>query len=174
MGETFHFYWGGPFSQWQASTIDLDGQSFSCAEQAMMYGKAMLFGDQEAALAILKATDPGKQKALGREVRGFDEGVWDREKLALVLRINLAKFGQNKGLRRKLFQTGQAGMVEASPIDTIWGIGLDAKAAGATPPDEWPGQNLLGLALTRVKEILKAEHPDEWQSISKEGHDAET
>ena len=158
---THNFFWSGPFSQWFACEFSLDGHDYKTAEQAMMHGKALLFGDDDTAQKIMSASDPGKQKALGREVRGFDQDRWDREKADLVTRINLAKFDQNKGLRRKLFQTGKLPLVEASLLDLIWGIGLDAEAASQTSPDAWPGQNLLGRILTEVRETLSQLYPQE-------------
>lgn len=136
------------------------------AEQAMMYFKALLFEDIETAELILEATDPGRQKALGRRVKNFSDTVWDANKYEIVYRINLEKFRQNKGLRRKLFQTGQRKLVEASPVDTIWGIGLEASVAKVTPEALWPGQNLLGEVLTRVREELRAAFPNEVVQVS--------
>ena len=158
---SFHFFWSGPFSQWQASGFVFAGETFSTAEQAMMHQKALLFGDVDIAVQILAAKEPGKQKALGRQVRNFDQDLWDSEKYPIVRNINLAKFRQNKGLRRKLFQTGAKILVEASPMDTIWGIGLDAEAAQQTEPENWPGQNLLGRALMEVRDQLRLEFPTE-------------
>jgi len=155
------FFWSGPFSQWQRAEFDLDGIRFNTAEQAMMYGKAMLFGDDEIARQIVATRDARKQKALGRQVRGFDPAVWDARKAEIVRRANLEKFRQNRGLRRKLFQTGRNTLVEASPLDAIWGIGLDAATAHVTPPEQWPGENLLGKILTDVRETLRAEFPDD-------------
>lgn len=126
-----------------------------------MFGKAMLFGDVETAEKIALSEEPGKQKALGRKVRGFDADTWDTEKEDLVFAINLKKFDQNKGLRRKLFQTIPDDLAEASPLDTIWGIGLDSTQAAATHPDLWPGQNLLGLILTKVRHTLIQRYPAE-------------
>ncbi|KPA22067.1 Swarming motility protein YbiA [Shimia sp. SK013] len=162
----FHFYWSGPFSQWQRSEFELGGVSFVTAEQAMMYSKAILFDDEETAALILEATDPGRQKALGRRVGKFSEVVWNDSKYEIVYRINLEKFRQNKGLRRKLFQTGERKLVEASPVDTIWGIGLEASVANLTPEAHWPGQNLLGDILTKVRDELRATFPDEIVQIS--------
>ncbi|MEJ8562493.1 NADAR family protein [Yoonia sp. GPGPB17] len=144
----------------------MDGVRFSTAEQAMMYKKALLFDDAEIADAILTATDPGKQKPLGRQVRGFNEQVWCEHREGIVRSINYAKFAQNKGLRRKLFQTGDKALVEASPLDVIWGIGLDKATAIETPSDLWPGKNLLGQIVTQVKEQLAQEFPDEVASIA--------
>lgn len=157
----YHFYWSGPFSQWQRSEFELDGCQFVTAEQAMMYFKAVLFKDAETAELILEAADPGRQKALGRRVRNFSESVWDANKCEIAYRINLEKFRQNKGLRRKLFQTGERKLVEASPVDTIWGIGLEASVADVTPEALWPGQNLLGETLTKVRDDLRALFPAE-------------
>jgi len=163
----FYFYWAGPFSQWQRSEFALDGQRFVTAEQAMMYAKAVHFGDLEIAAEILATTDPGRQKALGRRVRGFTEAAWDNVKRDIVYRIDVEKFLQNKGLRRKLFQTGECLLVEASPVDIIWGIGLEALVADETPEADWPGQNLLGQTLTRVRSELAVMFPDEYAQISK-------
>ena len=162
------FFWGGPFSQWHPSTFDLDGTEYSCAEQAMMVLKARLFGDEAAASRILSEAEPGAQKALGRTVRGFDETTWEAEREGIVKRVNLAKYGQNKGLRRKLFQTLGRELVEASPMDTIWGIGLDERAARQIPRGQWPGMNLLGRALMEVREELAALHPEDAEAAAKD------
>ncbi|MEM6661417.1 MAG: NADAR family protein [Pseudomonadota bacterium] len=166
------FFWSGPFSQWQRARFTMDGVDFNTAEQAMMYGKAKIFGDDNIAEQILATSDARKQKALGRKVKGFDGAKWDRHKEDIVLHANRAKFGQNKGLRRKLFQTGDRLLVEASPLDTIWGIGLDEAKARETPEDLWPGQNLLGKILTQVREELRAEHPDEAAAVAQDAADA--
>ncbi|WP_424964867.1 MULTISPECIES: NADAR family protein [unclassified Dinoroseobacter] len=162
----YHFFWKGPLSQWHPCRIQIWDRTFNCAEQAMMFGKAQLFGDTETAEQIVQANEPGKQKALGRTVRGFDDDIWDAEKEALVFAINLAKFEQNKGLRRKLFQTLPSDLAEASPLDTVWGIGLDSSQATTTHPDLWPGQNLLGRALTKVRDTLIRRHPAEAQACA--------
>lgn len=164
-----HFFWSGPFSQWFACEFTLDGHDYKTAEQAMMHGKALMFADHETAKQIMATDVPGKQKALGRQVRNFDQARWDAGKAALVTRINLAKFGQNKGLRRKLFQTGRKPLAEASPLDTIWGIGLDADTATRTAPEEWPGQNLLGQILTAVRTELAQQYPAEAATCAPQG-----
>lgn len=163
--DQYEFFWSGPFSQWKRVRLERDGVAFNTAEQAMMYGKAMLFRDDRIAQQILATNDARKQKALGRQVKGFDGAIWDAHKADIVRRANMAKFGQNKGLRRKLFQTGQRTLVEASPHDAIWGIGLDEATARTVPPADWPGQNLLGKILTEVREELRTLHPDEADGV---------
>lgn len=146
----------------------LEGQDFVTGEQAMMWKKAMLFDDSEIAAAIQEAQDPGKQKALGRKVRGFDEATWDAHKRQIVTEVSRAKYLQNKGLRRKLFQTAPKKLVEASPFDVIWGIGLDAADAQNTTEEYWPGQNLLGQILTQVREELARDFPEEARACAAE------
>ena len=167
--DPFEFFWSGPFSQWHDAEFELDGIQFNTAEQAMMYHKAKLFGDDEVARRLLGTRHPRKQKALGRQVKGFDEIKWDTHKEEIVCRVNFAKFSQNENLRRKLFQTGNKALVEASPHDTIWGIGLDEENARKTPPEQWPGQNLLGEILTEVREELRAAYPQEAASAECDG-----
>lgn len=162
----YHFYWSGPFSQWQRSEFEMDGRRFETAEQAMMFFKAILFADEETAELIMETADPGQQKALGRRVKNFSDTVWNENKYGIVYRINLQKFSQNKGLRRKLFQTGERKLVEASPVDTVWGIGLEASVANVTPEADWPGQNLLGEILTKVREELRATFSNEVVQVS--------
>lgn len=92
--------------------------------------------------------------------------IWGQHKFDIVKRANYAKFSQNKGLRRKLFQTGNKALVEVSPFDVVWGIGLDEGAARETAPEFWPGQNLLGKIVTEVRDALREEFPDEATEVT--------
>lgn len=152
--EAFTFFWSGPFSQWHTSPFVVEGVSFSHAEQYMMYMKALLFDDQETARRILFSSQPREQKELGRQVRGFDEQRWRWFREGIVFTGNYAKFQQNPDLRRQLFATRGMALVEASPVDRIWGIGLAASDPRALDRAQWRGLNLLGEALTRVRETL--------------------
>lgn len=122
----------------------------------MMAGKALLFGDARAHQAILVAKGPGAAKALGREVRGFDEARWVAHRFGLVVEANLAKFSQNPPLAQFLASTGTKVLVEASPVDRIWGIGLARDHEDAERPARWRGLNLLGFALMDVRARLRA------------------
>lgn len=152
----FTFFWRqeSPFSQWHPSEFVVDNARFGCAEQYMMYGKAVLFGDEEMAARILEARTPKEHKALGRKVRGFDGGVWERERERIVYAGNHAKFTQNPGLLAALLATAGTELVEASPLDRIWGVGLSAEDPRIQDPATWRGQNLLGKLLTRLREDL--------------------
>jgi ribA/ribD-fused uncharacterized protein len=157
--EKFTFFWKAhsPFSQWHPATFEIKGITFNCAEQAMMYGKAILFGDHEIAEQILASTNPAHQKALGRKVRNFDKNLWERSCKRIVYKVNYAKFTQNQHLLRALLETKGTTLVEASPYDTIWGIGLDANHPDARDRSKWRGKNWLGEVLTQLRENLLKE-----------------
>ena len=144
----------GCLSQWWPCTFELDGGRYRSAEHWMMAAKARLFGDEAAASAIMAAGHPGKAKALGRQVAGYDEARWRAERFAIVVRGNLAKFSQDQSLGAWLLGTGDKVLVEASPVDRIWGIGLAADDAMTADPAAWPGLNLLGFALMEVRDQL--------------------
>lgn len=146
----------GCLGQWWPCHFTVDGVAYNCAEQYMMAGKARMFGDGEMLAAILDSTSPKEMKALGRKVRGFDKGTWEAQCTQLVLRGNLEKFGQDPALRDYLLGTGKTILVEASPLDRIWGIGIGSSNPDARDPMKWRGKNLLGFTLTKARELLAA------------------
>ena len=158
----FVFFWGHQtakktvtaacFSQWYEAPFEVDGRRYATAEHFMMAEKASLFGDESVRAQVLAAPTPGAAKALGRAVRGFDEAVWTQHRFSIVVRANRAKFAQNPALGQFLAQTGNRILVEASPVDRIWGIGLAQDDDGANDPNRWRGLNLLGFALMHVRD----------------------
>lgn len=152
MSEQTIYFWKtdetyGFLSQWYVSPFrDEDGVQFRCAEQYMMYKKAKLFGDDAIAARILAARLPRDIKALGRQIHGFDEQEWSRHKSIIVTHGNILKFEQNPDLKSRLEEIKDCEIVEASPMDRIWGIGFSADHAEANR-QRW-GQNLLGAAIT--------------------------
>ncbi|MFD8812006.1 NADAR family protein [Streptomyces sp. NPDC059627] len=144
-------------SQWWPSRFVVDGVEYATAEHWMMAGKARLFGDAEAERAVLAAAHPAEAKKAGRLVRGFDEAIWQRERLAIVTEGSVHKFTADAALRDFLLATGDRVLVEASPVDRVWGIGLAATDTAAQDPSRWRGLNLLGFALMEARERLVAE-----------------
>ncbi len=143
------------FSQWwEAPFTSEDGHSYATAEHYMMAGKARIFGDMEVHDEVLKAKHPKQAKALGRKVKGFDEETWVAQRFGLVVAGNFLKFAQHPELKAFLLGTGQRVLVEASPVDRIWGIGMAGDDADAEKPQKWRGLNLLGFALMEVRERL--------------------
>lgn len=158
MNEDCIFFWGGKYSQWYKSDIIDDmvfpGMIFNCNEQYMMYSKAMTFYDIETARKIYAEKNPREQKALGRLVNGFDQNVWDKKKMTIVVRANYLKFTQSDELESYILGHKDKFLVEASPDDKIWGIGLNEKDAKNTPRENWKGENLLGLAIMEARTII--------------------
>ncbi|EBS4516769.1 DUF1768 domain-containing protein [Salmonella enterica subsp. enterica serovar Braenderup] len=153
----FLFFWVTEdyMSNWHKSEFVLNGIKFNCAEQYMMYSKAMVFGDTYHAQKILETTSQSKQKGYGRQVRNYDDDVWNEVRMDIVYEANMAKFKQNPHLLEQLLSTGDLHLVEASPYDQIWGIGMDEDDPDATNPEEWDGLNLLGEVLMVVREHLR-------------------
>lgn len=144
-------------SQWWPCTFAENDVTYSNAEQYMMAGKASLFNDKEILKQILDTYDPKSVKALGRKVKHFNDDVWKSHRYNIVVQGNLLKFSQNSELQNFLISTGSKILVEASPFDRIWGIGMGKDNDFAKNPVKWRGQNLLGFALmaTRNKIIGK-------------------
>nr|ELR5255621.1 NADAR family protein [Providencia rettgeri] len=155
------FFWGHQtkqnhitkscFSQWCPSPFIVDGHRFASAEHFMMAEKARLFGDTETLNKIIHAPNPGAAKAFGREVRGFKQDVWDKNRFEIVVAANMAKFSQNEELKQFLLSTNERILVEASPVDKVWGIGLAEDSENIENPLTWKGLNLLGFALMEVR-----------------------
>lgn len=157
---TFTFFWkddeeNAVFSNWYPARIVIDDFEYFCVEQYMMAQKAKLFHDSARYTAILRANTPARCKALGKQVTPFDAAAWDKVKYAVVKQGNHAKYGQNPELMQRLLATGDSVIAEASPKDKIWGIGLTADKASKLPPDQWPGENLLGRILMELREEFK-------------------
>lgn len=158
----FTFFWDGPFSQWDPSNFELDGIEYNCAEQYMMASKARLFDDEQTLDEIMDAEDPDTQKKLGRLVSGFDKDIWEEEEdngyprcWNIVWRGNMAKFSQNPHLLQDLLATKDTLLVEASPYDVIWGVGLRESDPRIRNQENWRGTNWLGEVLTVVRSFLK-------------------
>lgn len=138
-------------SQWYPRPFKVNGLEFKTAEHWMMFWKAMLFHDASTALLILEAETPKEAKDLGKTVKGFDPVIWDAHKIEIVTNGNIEKFKAHPDLMEYLLSTGDSILVEASPDDTIWGIGMTQDNPLARDPKTWKGKNLLGKCLTNVK-----------------------
>ncbi len=144
----------GCLSQWWPAPFTVDGVAYATAEHWMMAGKARLFGDDGMVERILAAPDPKTVKALGRKISGFDDQAWQEHRYPLVVAGSIAKFDQDPELCAFLLGTEGQVLVEASPVDKIWGIGLAASDPGARQPSRWRGLNLLGFALMDARDHL--------------------
>jgi ribA/ribD-fused uncharacterized protein len=160
----YMFFWGhrsnaeqvnkSCLSQWYEAPFVLEGITYKTAEHYMMAQKALLFKDEECFLQIINADDPSKAKALGRSVANFNDAVWSQACFEIVVNANIGKFTQNAYLGDFLRATQNRILVEASPVDRIWGIGLASDHEYAQIPSQWKGANYLGFALMEVRDFL--------------------
>lgn len=168
--DDYLFFWGHQsnnaeitkscFSQWWPCLFKHEGIEYRSAEQWMMAEKARIFSDNDILEKILKSNDPKTIKELGRQISFFDEDVWNQRKYDIVYEGNLLKFSQDESLKSFLLGTENKILVEASPYDKIWGIGMKQDEEGVRSPKNWKGQNLLGFALMEVRDKLKnQDHP---------------
>lgn len=143
------------FSQWYESPFIVNGITYKTTEHWMMANKALLFNDTQSFNQIIECNKPGEAKTLGRQVTGFVEGVWKHHRYQIVILGNIHKFNQNQALGEFLLQTKHRVLVEASPVDTIWGVGLDQNSENIQNVYNWRGLNLLGFALMEVRDFLR-------------------
>lgn len=156
--DKFVFFWGSQdvFSNFYYAPFKHKGLLFEWSEQAVMYRKAKLFGANKIAEQILKAQTPKDCKDLGRSRQiKFDEDIWVENRERIYKEVLLDKFSSNEIIKAQLMYTMSKILVEASPYDKIWGIGLAEDHKDAENPDKWKGLNLLGKVLMEVREELK-------------------
>lgn len=159
------FFWhendtNGRFSQWHVSPFRVDGVRYYSCEQYVMAQKAKLFGDFELYQRILEEEDPVVCRAYGRQIRSFDQKIWEKHLQEILFRGNLEKFSQNRALRKALLATGNATLAEANPMDPILGIGMTASDPFAMDQRYWQGRNLLGKTLMQVRSTLGEQKND--------------
>lgn len=142
-------------SQWFPAAFQQDGIEYLTAEHYMMAQKAKLFNDLDIFQEIIQAQTPNEAKKLGRMVRGYTETLWLRRRFKIVVEGNIAKFSQHHELKKFLQSTHNDILVEASPLDSIWGIGMAEDHLDIENLKQWKGLNLLGFALMEVRKSLK-------------------
>ena len=145
----------GYLSNWYLSGFEVGNIRFSSMEQYMMYQKAACFKDEEIAEKILATTDVAVIKALGRQVKGYNDSYWNGVRQLLVYEGLKEKFAQNDDLKKQLLDTEDSILAECAVNDRIWGIGLSMKDLNRFEPEKWRGQNLLGYALMVVRERMQ-------------------
>lgn len=166
--DTHVYFWGGEFSNWYDCQFKYKGLTFYNSEQAFMWEKAMFFNDIEIADLILKTPNPRENKKLGRKVKNFNADEWFIESFIIMVAVNFAKYSQgnksndiryvkSRRARTALLDTGDKTIVEASPYDKIWGVGLGVDDDRILIEANWDGMNLLGRALMEVRKNLRDE-----------------
>ncbi len=146
----------GYLSNWFISPFTYAGRRYFSCEQYLMEQKALTFGDDEIAEKIMKSRNLSEIKRLGKQVARYNENLWKTIRPQVMRRGLRAKFQQNPELLLQLLGTGSAILCECAPRDAIWGIGLAADDPRSDDTKEWRGRNLLGRALMRVREDMRA------------------
>lgn len=154
--DTHIYFYGSLYSQWAMRDIEIDGEVFNCCEQYMMAKKAELFLDNFAHEKIMNSTDPSIQKSWGRKVENFDKDKWEEVAKEVVFDANCAKFMQNEDCKQQLLNSGDKHIVEASPTDCIWGVGLRPTDPKILDPKNWRGTNWLGEEIMKVRAYLRS------------------
>ena len=157
MSEQFEFFWksSSPFSNFfKCSFVDLNGVVYSSTEQYVMYKKAILFNDDISAKLILNSNNPRFAKDQGRKVTNFNQKTWVNNRELIMFQGNILKFTQNDKLKKIMLNVNNRKFVEASPYDKIWGVGMSTNNKLINDPKNWKGLNLLGVCLTKEKEVI--------------------
>lgn len=152
--EVILFSKGWP-SNWFPSLFTHNNITYCNVEQYMMYHKAILFNDLEAAALILLEKNPMKIKNIGRGVKNFNVDEWNKGCFSIVYNGNLLKYQQNIELKKLLLKTENKLLAEASKKDKKWGIGLGIDDINANDINKWKGENMLGKVLMKVRDELK-------------------
>jgi ribA/ribD-fused uncharacterized protein len=154
--DTHVYFWNGPFSNWsEANFIDKNTHlSFTNTEQAFMWYKAMFFGATEIASQIYNSHSPAAVKALGRKIPNYNDVTWNMVRFGFMVYVNYLKYSQLESFRKALLDTGSRTLVEASPVDKVWGVGLAKENPLILDQANWQGTNLLGKALEEVRKIV--------------------
>ena len=145
-------------SQWYDCLFEVDGIKYNTSEQYMMAQKALLFEDHETYEKIINSKIPKEIKDLGREVKNFSSDKWNLKKFDIVVKGNIEKFSQNEKLKQFLLKTKDKILVEASPFDKIWGIGMKEDDKDILDESKWKGENLMGKAIMKAREFIKKEY----------------
>jgi N-glycosidase YbiA len=136
----------GCFSNFSPHPIDCEGKHWATVEHFYQAQKFLQTPDAAIIPKIQQAPTPEAAAALGRSPLYAPRHDWEQIKRAVMWQGLLAKFQTHQDIADILLATGQAELIEDSPVDYYWGCGADGS-----------GYNYLGKLLMQVRELLR--HP---------------
>lgn len=145
------YFWGSIFSNFFFMPIRYKGIKFPTTEHAFMWEKANYFDDKIIANMILDIPHPNGAKSLGREIKNYNDKEWSKVRYDYMLEVNRVKW---KMLKDVLVLTENKIIVEASPTDRIWGVGLSQENPKILDQSNWLGENLLGKVIMQIRDEL--------------------
>jgi ribA/ribD-fused uncharacterized protein len=152
---THIYFWGSFLSNFEPVKIKFAGFDFHTSEQLFMFLKAKYFVDEEMATRIVEeGQDPFTAKKLGRQVKGFNEEEWAEDREDMMYIACQRKF-MDDDMFKLLLATGDKILVEGSPHDKIWGVGLNFNGEEILDEENWNGLNLLGKVLMKVRDDMR-------------------
>lgn len=154
-GTPLHAFWKGPLSNWAPRPVKIDGVRYANGEARIMMAKAELFGDAATLATMRKTEDPKRLKALGRDVAGFRQAIWDAMRPVISRDLLMRKLAQHTDIREAVLAAPPGRFVEASPYDGLWGVKLGAEDPRLLDPTQWQGLNYLGEDYDAVIAMLR-------------------
>jgi ribA/ribD-fused uncharacterized protein len=133
---------------------------FPSSEHVFHFLKSAWQTDVVTAHAILKTKSAHFAKQCGRKAGkanglAWDESAWIAIRSSLMMIALRLKFQSSSTLMTHLLDTAELELVEASPWDKIWGVGLAARDPRILDKATWKGENLLGKCLMRVRAEIR-------------------
>ena len=159
-----------PLSNHSPAPFTINKKDYNSSEQMFLSEKCITFGQTAAAQNIMCMDDPGKMVQEAKVCRGYNE-KWDMEQEDIMLTAILGKFTQNEEHEKFLLSTGDKILVEGSPYDSTWGVGLAFNDPAIDNSQNWKGDNLLGKALMTARRLIKPNPKQHLSGQSNETHE---
>lgn len=153
----FEIFYDGDFAQFEKSNFTIKNVNYFCVEHYLLASRAILFNDKEMLEKIMESKSIRQAKIFGKNIRNFNQEVWDKHKLNMSYVSNLCKFQQDEVLKFKLLETENSILVNADVYDDVWGIGKKITDLDIRNPHSWRGENYLGFILMKIREDFKNE-----------------
>ena len=147
-----------PLSNHCPAPIKINDKEYNCTEQMFLSEKCYAYGHQRSGDLIRTMTDPAMMVQEAKVCQGYNDN-WDKDMYDIMLTAQLAKYTQNQIHRDFLIATGDRRLVEGSPYDSVWGVGVAFTDPKIDDMKNWKGDNLLGEALMATRRLLLPRSP---------------